>query len=259
MANKFGLSIANYSISDLGKILITYDIPFLPYVWHLWFILPYFLISISIGLQDKLLSKIHPCIYLLVNLILCLAIFNCKQNTIFVPYWLKCINFIQTLIVYNFFYIMGVVFYKKIDKRILFILPFVAFACFYIWGGLHIDNMQAHKFPPDITFMTYNFFVLSLLFILCSYINLPNNKLIQLWNSNGYTIYLYQNFVFAFFYLILLKWIDLIGNTSIKFAVSIICVFILSTLSNYIIQPLEKSIIRCLNRVNVVYKTKFKK
>lgn len=51
--------ITQYTWNDVVKIISGTDIPQAPYVWHIWFILPYMILSCTFDIQKKILIKIN--------------------------------------------------------------------------------------------------------------------------------------------------------------------------------------------------------
>ena len=65
------------------------------------------------------------------------------------------------------------------------------------WGGY---KTSVHKFPLDFSFLVYCTSAIVVLSALFSYIKIGYNSLLNDWNKNGYSIYLYQCFTAFFFY-----------------------------------------------------------
>lgn len=47
-----------YTLKDWAKILLCTDIPHVPYIWHLWFIIPYMVLSCTFDIQKRILTKV---------------------------------------------------------------------------------------------------------------------------------------------------------------------------------------------------------
>lgn len=59
VATKYMFDITSYSWGDLWCILSFAGIPQSPCVWHLWFILPYLILSCTFEMQKRILTKIN--------------------------------------------------------------------------------------------------------------------------------------------------------------------------------------------------------
>lgn len=70
----------------------------------------------------------------------------------------------------------------------------------YIVCWIHViyafygHNMQANKFPPNLYFLAYGICTLSILSLIFSYVKLPYNRVVGVYNKYGYGIYLYQGY-----------------------------------------------------------------
>ncbi len=51
--------LASYTLKDWLKVVVCHDIPRLPYIWHLWFVAPYMILSCTFDFQKKILAKIR--------------------------------------------------------------------------------------------------------------------------------------------------------------------------------------------------------
>lgn len=184
--------ILSYSIKDYLKVLLFYDIPQLPFMWHLWFILPYLFISCTFDFQKKMLNKTSHGIYLLI----CCLIFGLAQ-------YLTVNQMVRNVLVYNIFMVIGYCYYRKVKKQYL-VIGSVAFLIGLLLlkaFGVHFVPMQGHKFPADYVFLLYNLFVLCLLSLVFGKISIKNNRVLDFWNKYGFSLYLYQNlsFLIVFF------------------------------------------------------------
>ena len=59
VATKYMFNISTYSWNDIWSILSFSGIPQSPCVWHLWFILPYLVLSCSFEIQKRILTKVN--------------------------------------------------------------------------------------------------------------------------------------------------------------------------------------------------------
>lgn len=190
--------ILSYSMKDYLKILLFYDIPQLPFMWHLWFILPYLVISCTFDCQKKILNKMNHMAYL----VICCLTFVIAQ-------YLTDNQIIRNVLVYNIFMVIGYCYYKKVKKLHLFSCAIVFLMALLLMKmvGIHFVPMQNHKFPADYVFLIYNLFALCVLSLAFGKIGFINNKILNFWNKYGFSLYLYQNvsymlvtFIFRRFY-----------------------------------------------------------
>lgn len=216
-----------------------------PYSFHLWFILPYLIVSCSFSIQKKWADKVNKWCYMLLLLSTCVV-------AVYIPgsYWGITGNIFRILrnaIFYNFFFVAGYLFYKQIPRiTILKIIVISAFALFfyglilYIGHG-YISSMQGHKFPPDLLFLLFGIFIISLLGYIFGSITIPHNRIISHWNKNGYTIYLWQNISFWIYTILLyrLHASSLLVSSPINAFIAGASIFIISTISSLIIVPIE--------------------
>lgn len=139
--------------------------------------------------------------------------------------------------------VIGYCYYKKISKKMILLILSICIATMtFILSStdMTFTPMQDHKFPPDYLFMVYNLIVLCLFSLLFSKVKIPESKLIQLWNERGYTLYLYQSIVYFGMFGVYLAIISKIGNHLLEGIICGILMFVLSTITSYIVYPLEK-------------------
>lgn len=187
--------IQRWSELDVVKALLAFQVKGVPYAYHVWFILPYFLISISANQQIVWQKRLGMWLFLACNLLLALG----GDLLEYLYPVLRGSDFYEALkntIVYNLFYWVGYFFYQRVSKKVLVRLLFFFFAAYWCTRFLYPLNMQVNKFPPNLSFLLYNAFSLSLLSLLFSYISMKPFRFVKLWNDEGYNIYLYQNFFF---------------------------------------------------------------
>lgn len=234
------IDICNYSLADLIEILLCYDIPQAPFAMHLWFILPYFILSSTFSLQIKLTKRINRWIYTSIAIILFLLIQAITTNII-----------LNNVFCYNIFMIIGYLFYKRINNSYIYIIGGISLCilAIYVATGGWIIPMQHHKFPPDYVFLLYNILILCILSILFRRLSIPNFKILQLWNDRGYTIYLYQNIIFFFVYPFYLLLICLFHNWIILWLICATVVMTTSTIASHFTYSLEKIVFRTLDLI----------
>lgn len=228
--------IADYTWGDFCRILIADDIPQLPFVWHLWFILPYLIVSCSMPLQRRIIETLGEKIHLGVCSLLCLlSIHFCKGNY----------ELMREVCCYNLFFVLGYLYYGRLTKNII-VLSLLACVSALLLLCLGLDNsfcpMQSHKFPPDLLFMTYGLVAILGCGLFFSFVRIPHNRVLDLWSKRGYTIYLYQNFVIYSVYLFM----DLVPISADSLGVAVLCsvvTFVVLTLISFILYPFERFIV----------------
>lgn len=232
------IDICNYSWADFIEILLCYDIPQAPFAMHLWFILPYFILSSTFNLQIILTKRVNRWIYIIIAIVLFLLVRSITTSII-----------LNNIFCYNIFMIMGYLFYKNINNYYICLIGGISLCmlAIYVATGGWITPMQYHKSPPDHVFLLYNIFTLCTLSILFSRLSIPDIKILQLWNVRGYTIYLYQNIIFFLIYPVYLLQISRIPNRIVQWGICAIIVFTASTIASYFAYPLEKRVMRKLN------------
>ncbi len=210
-----------------------------PYAWHLWFVAPYLIISCSFYFQQKLTDRINPYIYLSLLLIACVITQILTGNSL-----------IRSVIFYNFFFMAGYLMYKRLSKsRICLIatvaIPVLAAMFFYFWKG----SMQAHKFPCDMVFLVFGIVALCLLGLIFTYVRVPANRLLNWWNKNGYTIYMWQNIAFIIAGVLLIVLPSWLTISYVGFTVKAIMIFLLSTFLSFLAVPFERLFAKAIARI----------
>lgn len=157
---------------------------------HIWFILPYMVISCSLPLQAHILKKIPAVYYLLLNF----AVFMVVKTVL--PSQIVLLH----VLCYNLFFVIGYVSWRRwhIQKTALLIcgLLLVISGLFY-QGAFSV--MQNFKFPPHPAFILFGLGMLSICIYLFPKLEIKYNKVLRFWNQYGYTIYLYQTVSFALY------------------------------------------------------------
>ena len=100
----------------------------------------------------------------------------------------------KEVLVYNIFYLGGFLFYKRVTKKQIRLLIFASLVLFLCLTPFYGHNMQANKFPPNLYFLAYGICTLSILSLIFSYVKLPYNRVVGVYNKYGYGIYLYQGY-----------------------------------------------------------------
>ena len=239
MMQKHSFNVLSYKCKDWVQILLCNDIPQMPYMWHTWFIAPYILLTCTLGVQLKVLEKIRWGGYF----VLCIIAFLLSLLT--------DIELLRNVFAYNLFFMTGYLFYKKLTYEKIILLTFSVtflFGClvFFRWS---VVPMQSHKFPPDVMFVTYNMVVICMLGLTFSKVKLPSNKLIDLWNKRGYTIFLYQNLIFFCVFTVHKVFVSRLGTMWLEAVLCSLFVLVGSTLLSFITCPIETYIMRKINEL----------
>ena len=241
-AREISYKITDYNISDFLSVLLAQKIPGVPMVRHLWFVVPYMLVSISFPLQRTWVER-----YRTKYLLACIIVFVCVEQLFriihidyFQYHWI--LRFVVFNIVYfacyNIFFIAGFLFYKKIRKKHIVMILITSLLIFIILTNGRITDMQGEKFPPTSVFVSFSTVWLCLL----GFVKIPALKgtIMNRWNSYGFTMYLYQNFAFLIFHFTAAQVIpQVVGWGFLGFIISVIALFIISTLLSYITVPYE--------------------
>lgn len=104
-------------------------------------------------------------------------------------------------------------------------------------GGNALIVMEIHKFNGDFIFLFYGLTMLCILSIIFSYVHIKPNKYLNIWNSKGYSIYLWQNFSFIAVFGIV-RYFPVLNNI-----ISVmLLIFIMSTLTSFPIYWIEQRI-----------------
>lgn len=215
-----------------------------PFMIHLWFILPYLIVSCSFAIQQKWANKLNRWKYMVILLVLCCL------STALTPINPTIAKPIREAIFYNFFFMAGYLFYKRISFKTLLNLTIltgiiVAISIYKEWTIKGYFSMQIHKFPPDLIFISFGIFSIGLLALFFGNFTIPQNRLLNHWNKYGYTIYLWQNFSF-FIYTIIYRYCGLkfLENYPIiDFFAATFGIFIISMLTSLVIIRAEQSFI----------------
>ena len=232
--------ITRYDWEDCIDILLGRYIPQFSFMWHLWFILPYFILSCTFPLQIKLMGKVNRMVYLA----LCLILFLIVQA-------LPELSLLKQVLCFNVFMVAGYLFYKRVKTSTLVITALAALVAILVYTlGLGGDfcPMQDHKFPPDWIYLTYNILALSVLSITFSRITLRGHYVLDVWNTRGYTIYLYQSVVFSITSVVRQQLpIAILTPLPLRFLIDATLVFLLSTALSYLTHPLERWVMKKLD------------
>lgn len=238
LPHPYALDLLRYGIRDVASILLCHDIPQFPFIWHLWFIPIYLILSCTFPLQVKLMAKVGKWSYIAA----CVLLFG-------VTLFINDISLVRQVLCYNIFMVAGYLFYKKVHPAITALVGATALAI--VLAGVFIARvpfcpMQSHKFPPDWLYAAYNIAVLCLVALVLGRITLRGNRLLSIWNERGYNIYLYQSVVFAIIHLVRQETYAGLPSPLVKAAIDACLVFALSTGLSCVTYPLERIVMKKL-------------
>lgn len=161
-----------------------------PFQSHIWFILPYMVITCSFPLQRAILSKIPALLYLVAITIIFMIIYYADINH----------STALHILCYNIFFILGYVSYHKwkINKAVL-----IGGGSLLVFGALFhtgtLTCMQSLKFPPHPIFILFGLGWVSILCATFPLLKLNYSPILKIWNKHGYTLYLYQSIPLALY------------------------------------------------------------
>lgn len=222
-----------YRLSDVIDILLCRKIPQYPFNSHLWFIVPYFVLSIIFYYEKLLLDKTR-----LGGAILGILLYV-------VSYYVIEESLVIKITGYNIFMVMGYCFYRRCSLQTMLYcsLIFGLITMTLTFAGFDFIPMQTNKFPPNPIFITYNISILCLMGIIFSKIKLKLNKVFTIFNQRGYTIYLYQTYIFFFVLLFIRPKLIQIDSQIILFILYSFFVLVASYFLSFITYPIERKIL----------------
>lgn len=223
------------TIMDIIKILMTGGSAHIPYYGYTWFISVYFIISCSLPIQQKIIKRTGRHLYTICCLTAALLLHFLTLPTADL--------FIKELFYYNFFMILGYLYYKRIgEKKLLFITVLLLLITIYGFINGIMIPMQGNKFPPNIYYLIFGLTVLCVCSLIFGRLSLKNNKILSIWNERGYTIYLYQSISHFIIYICTYKWIQYIPSKILVFTIYFSLVFTLTTWMSKYTYSLEKRV-----------------
>ena len=147
---------------------------------------------------------------------------------------------VKNIPLYSFFYMCGYCFYRGIKRNMFIVvatLSTIVTIVFFL-SGIAMP-MQDHKFPADYVFLCYGISALSLLSLVFRRISVPHSKLLSLWNTEGYNIYLYQALMYSVAVFLCRPLAAATNSHLALFAAYSAIIFILSTLLAIIIRGVK--------------------
>ena len=230
--------ITQYDGEDYLNVLLAKYIPQFSFIWHLWFIPPYLILSCTFPLQVKLMRKINHIVYFAV----CLVLFLIVQA-------LPDLTLLKQVLCFNIFMVAGYLFYKQMNTRTRALTGLISLAIIlaymFLLGG-NFCPMQDHKFPPDWVYVVYSLFAISALSLVLGNITLKYNLVFKIWNERGYNIYLYQSVVYTIVSILRQKMPLDLPLPGLRLLLDASLVFLLSTALSYLTYPLERWVMKKL-------------
>ena len=228
-------SLAQYGWRDVVKILLLQDVPGTPYPTHIWFLQPYLILSCTFPLQEKLMVRCNRHLYLAACFIL-FVVMQCVTHH----------ELLREVACYNVFMVAGYLYYKRADVALRVAVGLCAAAAIvaYVAMGGHFCPMQSHKFPPDWLFATYGVFALCMVSLVLGRIRIPANKLLAIWNTRGFNIYLYQSMVFVAVGMFSIRLRAHVATPAVWLAADSVQAIVLATALSFVTYPLEQTVLK---------------
>ena len=227
------IDITQLNATDIIKLLATGGSEKIPYLGYTWFISCYMIVSCSLPVQKAIMKRMPGTLYAAICLLLFMV---CYLLNIHSPE-----NILENVLCYNFFYISGYVFYKQLKKKQIILAATLSVT---ISAILFANERIFQKFPPDIFFILYNLGAICILGIILSYVKIPYNIIIKLWNVRGYNIFLYQSISLFIVYKMTEHMREYIQNDFVMFIILFFAALIVATSLSYFTFNIENRIIR---------------
>lgn len=250
-------NLFSYSLNDVFRVLVAHDVPQMTNIMpqgnpiygktlpHLWFIIVFLILSVTVPIQQKIIEKFHLSDHWYFTL--CILAFVIVQ-------FLPRIFTLQEVFGYNLFLVAGMFYYRKLSKAkiaLCGVVSLVALVLCMVIGGMNFFPMEKNHYPPNALYVSYTMFILSLLSLFFSVVKIKNVWIVDFWNKKGYSLYLYQSF--AFFIVAPLK--NYIAahcqSAIITGGICFLLLLVVSTILVVMITPLEEPL------TNLIYKIPF--
>lgn len=209
---------------------------------HIWFILPFIIIMLIAPVIRRILTSNRRIVVACVILVAMLVAMDYLNFVIHV----KIPSMVYYIVVYSFFFILGFL-YKKINIKgkhlLLGGMLILLLALGIIVHGMYSPSIQNNKFPPNVVFLLYNLGILCVLCVIAQKIKIPDWKWIDEYNIRGYSIYLYQNWVFFVFSMVFIRPMRVILPDVILFLPSLITLFFIHKMTSKYIYRMEQVVL----------------
>ena len=200
---------------------------FIPKDAHTWFIFPFLVIMLLGYFAGKRLTTVRSII--IACLILAVASLAADYVMRVLGYRGWMMKQVSNVVVYGIFFLTGFL-YKRVKARIPMLIggiACIAIALCMMNGTQYPRSLQSCKFPVSFPFMLYNLGTLAIMAFVFARIKLPDWKWLNTYNQRGFTIYLYQNWVFYAFHLLVFRYISAALPGWITAAVTVASLFVL--------------------------------
>lgn len=220
------------SAADIVKTIATGGSDNINFYGHTWFISCYLIVSLLLPVYKRIMTLIGKYHFLVCNILVII--------------YLSYVEFpigdimVKNIPLYSFFYMCGYCFYRGIKRNMFIVvatLSTIVTIVFFL-SGIAMP-MQDHKFPADYVFLCYGISALSLLSLVFRRISVPHSKLLSLWNTEGYNIYLYQALTYSVAVFLCRPLAAATNSHLVLFAAYSAIIFILSTLLAIIIRGVK--------------------
>ena len=159
---------------------------------------------------------------------------------------------------YNVFMVAGYLYYRRMGVKTRIIVGLYAAAAIVVnevTGG-HFCPMQGHKFPPDWVFATYGIFALCVVSLVLGRIRIPENRFLAIWNTRGFSIYLYQSLVFVAVFAIRCRTYLNASNPLVLVLTDSVLAILLATALSFMTYPLERAVMKLWYKLTTYKKHK---
>lgn len=188
---------------DWKNIVLCKSLNSIPYVWHVWFIYPYLIISILGFFLLKAFQKFGY-IFLIIYVscsVIAMAVLDVFELLI-------THDIIRSILVYSVFFVYGFT-YKESKYNIIHISCAILFIVAYI--SLIVTHLypyytQSNKFPPNLEFLFFGGIAVSAVALFLPRIRLNGGGILLFANKYGFELYLYQNYAMWIYAIIRLKY-----------------------------------------------------
>lgn len=156
----------------LKDILLGIGITDIPYVYHTWFILPYFILSASSNRLFAWVNTPRSAVFYGVGVLVLIGILDRVELLREGYSQSEFYTTMKHVLCYSLFYVAGYWWYKRLSMSLLLKLAVAFLACYVISRYFYAHDLQVNKFPPNLNFIFYNAFALSVLAIIFTHIKL---------------------------------------------------------------------------------------
>lgn len=234
-----GMASGSMGLREVLMVLLADDIPRLPYAWHLWFILPYLLVSLSFYFQRQWAERYGLRYLLLLVVLMCMAdgAFRLTGTDLHqLVGWRRIVSHqLLYFLCYNIFFVSGFLLYRHLSVARTLTVLLVSVVLSGVLSGGHVPDFQSEKFPPTTLFMLYGIASLCLLSLVIRHTGLPCPRIVVFWNRHGYTLYLYQNYCMWLFVSVIAPVLVSVFPYWLEIPVGMVILFVLNTVLAYLL------------------------